>query len=560
MVSFFATAQEWHHPFGWRDPREFGIKNDSSADATAGFRAMMAAFPSKGGTAIIPPGKYRVSDSVVVPSSVNIIGEGGDNTQVQGSTNEGTNFYFSSATKNFFIVQANPVTLYSSQNRFENFTIWNVSAGATAGSGIYIYNGEGFILRNISVLGFWDDITIRAGNIYTLENCKVFNYVNTGLTMGNNNNADLGDMTITGMVFATGAQSAHQPLAGLLWLGSGGLKMSNSKFNAGALGTTRNKYGICLTGSDGNTSDMLFSNISIENFDSSAIYSLFVNQIRGLVFDNIQTFGPTSKGSAINLGCVSLGTGSGLIGISNYVLGTYGSGAISQPAIKINNLNQISIGTGIITDYTSTNSITNSTNVSVYSGYNVAGQGGMTLTNTNTAGRTSYISTSDTYSGEIGSRGSATPTYGDLVANAYYIYSGNPAGIAIMADANAPITLSTGNGAPATERIKITGTGNVTIVGSVSHNHVNVAGTGTYSATGTDYTIEFTGSTATLAYPTVNLVNGRELELINYASGSITIPSTKSGNAATIIALTTGQRAIVQYDLTNTTWVIKSLN
>lgn len=96
--------------------------------------------------------------------------------------------------------------------------------------------------------------------------------------------------------------------------------------------------------------------------------------------------------------------------------------------------------------------------------------------------------------------------------------------------------------------------------GANSHGHVNVSGTGTYSALGTDYTIEFTGSTATLAYPTVNLVNGRQLQLINYASGSITIPSTKSGNAATITTLTTNQKAIVEYDLANTTWILVSLN
>lgn len=110
------------------------------------------------------------------------------------------------------------------------------------------------------------------------------------------------------------------------------------------------------------------------------------------------------------------------------------------------------------------------------------------------------------------------------------------------------------------QRIGITTTGNVAISGSESHNLVNVAGTGSYSALATDYTIQFTGSTATLVYPTVNLVNGRHLNLVNNASGSITIPSTKTGNASTITTLTTGQRAQVEYDLTNTTWIIVSLN
>lgn len=96
--------------------------------------------------------------------------------------------------------------------------------------------------------------------------------------------------------------------------------------------------------------------------------------------------------------------------------------------------------------------------------------------------------------------------------------------------------------------------------GAESHGLVDVAGTGTYSALATDYTIQFTGTTATLAYPTLNLINGRHLNVVNNASGSVTIPSTKSGNAATITTLTTGQRAQVEYDLGTTTWILVSLN
>lgn len=91
--------------------------------------------------------------------------------------------------------------------------------------------------------------------------------------------------------------------------------------------------------------------------------------------------------------------------------------------------------------------------------------------------------------------------------------------------------------------------------GAKSNGHVNVSGTGTYSALGTDYTIEFTGTTATLAYPTVNLVNGRHLNIINYGSGALTIPSTKTGNATTVTTLASNGRMQVEYDLANTTWI-----
>lgn len=141
--------------------------------------------------------------------------------------------------------------------------------------------------------------------------------------------------------------------------------------------------------------------------------------------------------------------------------------------------------------------------------------------------------------------GNAAPTYASAAV------------VADNADQSVPVALFRVNGVT---KAQIDATGNYVSSTAQSHGLVDVSGTGTYSALGTDYTIQFTGTTATLAYPTLNLVNGRHLNIVNNASGSVTIPSTKSGNASTITTLTTGQRAQVEYDLTNTTWIIVSLN
>jgi Pectate lyase superfamily protein len=105
----------------------------------------------------------------------------------------------------------------------------------------------------------------------------------------------------------------------------------------------------------------------------------------------------------------------------------------------------------------------------------------------------------------------------------------------------------TGGGAM-TDLMTIGGDGTITSIGGIVRNLVKISATGTYNALGTDYTIVFTGSTATLVYPTVNLVSGRHLNLVNQASGSVTIPTTTIGNASTTTTMTTGQNFQVEYD------------
>lgn len=89
-------------------------------------------------------------------------------------------------------------------------------------------------------------------------------------------------------------------------------------------------------------------------------------------------------------------------------------------------------------------------------------------------------------------------------------------------------------------------TGSANITGAHFNNITLVSATGTYNATATDYEIAFTGSTATLVYPTAT--TGRTLFLLNQASGSITLPTTTNGNGSTTTTLTTGQAAMVTYD------------
>lgn len=369
MVSFFATAQEWHHPFGWRDSKEFGIVNDSSADVTAGMRLMMASFNAQGGVAVFPIGRFLVSDSVLVPSSVSIRGSGGT-TYAPSKGSQGTAFYFNSATKNFLVTKPTVSTDFTIGNVFENFSITNVSAGASAGSAIYQYHTSASITRNVEIENFWDNITIRAGNGYFIKDCGLYGFVHTGITIGNNINPDEGDYNLSGLIVAS-SPVAVQPYAGILWIGSGGFKLAHSKFIGSGTKVQEMKYCVSFLGTDGATSDIDIDQVSMENYDSTGIYANFQNIFRHFIMGNIQIDGNGSFGPAINIGWAgAYNSTNGLVSINNFVISDF-SGTVSQPAILINNGNIINIGKGVIFRY-SIPSVTNSTNVNVdYSMSNV---------------------------------------------------------------------------------------------------------------------------------------------------------------------------------------------
>ena len=279
---------------------------------------------------------------------------------------------------------------------------------------------------------------------------------------------------------------------------------------------------------------------------------------RNMVIDIINAINPKSKPDNNNVAALTAGQ----------ILYPNSSGALASSSNFYTDGSSVSIGTSTISDKLAI--------VGTVSGGVLA-----RAQNNSNAGFSGFQAVNDgLQSIGLRLRGSAIGAYGSFINNSGGLYSNSTGGMVFMQDNGNPITFCNGTGAPALARLIIDVNGMITpgatatydlgtsslawrsvlATGANSHGHVNVSGTGTYSALGTDYTIEFTGTTATLAYPTVNLVNGRQLNIVNYGSGSLTIPSTKSGNAATITTLTTNQRAIVEYDLANTTWIIVSLN
>ena len=78
---------------------------------------------------------------------------------------------------------------------------------------------------------------------------------------------------------------------------------------------------------------------------------------------------------------------------------------------------------------------------------------------------------------QIGVSGSGyTPAYGDLGASVGFAYTNTANGMLFMDDANAPMMFATGSGAPAAERMRITGGGDVLMGTTTDNGLVTVAG------------------------------------------------------------------------------------
>lgn len=92
--------------------------------------------------------------------------------------------------------------------------------------------------------------------------------------------------------------------------------------------------------------------------------------------------------------------------------------------------------------------------------------------------------------------------------------------------------------------------GDANLTGAQFRNVTLVSATGTYNVTATDFNVIFTGSTATVVYPTAT--TGRSLWIVNQASGTVTIPTTTNANGSTSTSVTTGQWMYVFYD--GTVW------
>jgi hypothetical protein len=224
---------------------DFGATGNGSTDDTAAIqRAINAAVAAGGRSVYFPPGFYVVSSTINITGSVGLIGAGRAFTVIEWASTTLTVFNNTSDTAMYMsgIQMAGPV-------------------GATAGRMLQFMGNA--TANSFSVIrdcqftrGFSQVYCVKASQLLFDGNyCSGF--VQSGLHIENQFNADSGDSTVIGNVFANSPNTTTSVC--LEQFSSGGLKITANKFNTGA-------YNFRLVMASGiNTSDLLINSNSMEN-------------------------------------------------------------------------------------------------------------------------------------------------------------------------------------------------------------------------------------------------------------------------------------------------------
>ena len=300
------------------DARRYGIAA-GSADNTA---AMNAAH-STGQVIEYPPGRFKFSPNVIIPSG-GIVGAG---TLLTTLYCEGT------GTENL-LKFTGALDTYSDIPVFRDFTI-EANPAKTNGAGLQFQPATGETsyadIRNVHTLFCPIGIDFVAASLWKVQNCDFLSYTVAGIQVANTNSADSGDSVVTGCTF----NNPYATGSGIWQKSSGGLKITGNKFLGGARG-----YTMALEGS---TSVLIISGNSFENMAQQDI--VLSQATGGATFVNVNIVG-----NEFSVGDVAIATDSNaFLTEVNISANQINMGAVgSNPCIALNNVTDFFIGANII--------------------------------------------------------------------------------------------------------------------------------------------------------------------------------------------------------------------
>jgi hypothetical protein len=199
---------------------DFGADKTGASDSTAAMTAAHAA----GKLVYYPAGTYKFS-TLTIPMG-GIIGDGPSLTNLV-STDVGTGDTISLPWTGTYP----PATSYL----FRDFSITS-QTGKASGNVMNVLSATlenaSSMFDNVQFYNGPTQLKFTTASLWTVRGCQSVDYTVSGITVDNTANSDAGDSCISGCLFNTGTTTA----IGIVQLASGGLKITNSKFNGGAFG------------------------------------------------------------------------------------------------------------------------------------------------------------------------------------------------------------------------------------------------------------------------------------------------------------------------------------
>lgn len=248
---------------------QYGAVGDGVTDDTAFIQAAFDACGMNGGGVVFfPKGRYLISGTITWPNVA---------IWAQGSGGYGANV----AVQSEILVQADGVTAFHFEHQGCKVTDLSFIGLTTATSGDAINCwGIDCQFRDCTFKGFFNGLVTTQNEACVIDGCQFYDQANHGMDTSNSVSSDNGDSVTSNCVFSTDIAT---PVA---WyqLGSGGQKIHGCKF----VSTSSNGFGNVVQcdfpNAGFNTSDLLISNCSIEQFTG---FGIVVTVGAGAQFFNI---------------------------------------------------------------------------------------------------------------------------------------------------------------------------------------------------------------------------------------------------------------------------------
>lgn len=231
------------------------------------------------GTVTFPAGKFDVTGGLHIDSAIMLMGLTGNysvNPADSAFNSGGSRLTTTSATDTLIKTTQTGIV-------FNGIALINLNASPSAGYGIFMAKAGSFSMYRTVVKGFYTNVEIQQGVSWTIDDSRFINPVSRNMHILSNTTPDQGDWSISNSSFLTKNNATD-----LYIESSGGMKISNCKFQPLLGNHSRFFAGIDVNAATPGTSDLQVSNCSIEGFNG---YAIRVRKQGGATFGNVMVTG-----------------------------------------------------------------------------------------------------------------------------------------------------------------------------------------------------------------------------------------------------------------------------